>query len=804
MGATESTLAFRKNNLSDDEFFAQFYQLPTNAEEIFNLFSPKDIRFVRDSAPENLQTLCKKLSARIFRFTSLETAPTKEDIRDVLNCSRILTRIVPYIFETATSENLAETIFWTRSSDAADAVDDRLGPKLIRSVVQLLFYKGLTLPDSVSKDPGVRYVIWDKGVGASAAPSAPAAIIANRIEVLRLFLALLSSGMYHPAATSMKVVNKWAVTVGTGLEKKAVLTLLCSLLNVPCNYDPVGWGLIPYNHVFFTDSHEQLVTLCLETLIVLLDFGGGAPLTRRQSISVHAEVTGEDGNPTVTSDTTNPDTPKEAAVPNSGNNDFRLYAAKLHRVEDFRFMMDGICRALKNPLDTANTYLPGANKRISIHTEVLMLFWELMDVNELGLVRTCCFLLHMLSQDRAFAVQLNTAFDASIVGVASKSLPMFAQGNFGDFLFLAIHAIITTTSKTPVASLHENFLITLTNVSPFVKSLTVVTVNKLLGLFMSFSNPGYMLSNETNHKMVFYILDVFNNMVQYQITGNTHLVYAIVRHKNRFHELHEMTFESATEELNRLRDLKLQRLRKLEQAGVHGDASASPTLPRQSVSPPDEAKAATANSTPSTPVQNGGGALQSPGSVTGVEAAPTAGETEKKGGAPPPASPIDSLSDKAKGKLPAAVVGEKPKFEPTIEWFNYWKSHLRLHLLLTLVDALGPPIENLCLTQGLNDDRKVIEYLQSGTLVGLLPLPNPIYIRKFTFTEPVRVWFMSYMWGCVFVKSTSPSGGAEMAKLCPAVWTGKGSCRFCLRNESPAVWCEVVGVGKKWVGCCRG
>ncbi|KAI9325207.1 high-temperature-induced dauer-formation protein-domain-containing protein [Zopfochytrium polystomum] len=736
MGATESTLAFRKNvfalfeqrNLSDDEFFAQFYQLPTNAEEIFNLFSPKDIRFVRDSAPENLQTLCKKLSARIFRFTSLETAPTKEDIRDVLNCSRILTRIVPYIFETATSENLAETIFWTRSSDAADAVDDRLGPKLIRSVVQLLFYKGLTLPDSVSKDPGVRYVIWDKGVGASAAPSAPAAIIANRIEVLRLFLALLSSGMYHPAATSMKVVNKWAVTVGTGLEKKAVLTLLCSLLNVPCNYDPVGWGLIPYNHVFFTDSHEQLVTLCLETLIVLLDFGGGAPLTRRQSISVHAE--------------------------------------------------------------TANTYLPGANKRISIHTEVLMLFWELMDVNEvtlvcrqarLGLVRTCCFLLHMLSQDRAFAVQLNTAFDASIVGVASKSLPMFAQGNFGDFLFLAIHAIITTTSKTPVASLHENFLITLTNVSPFVKSLTVVTVNKLLGLFMSFSNPGYMLSNETNHKMVFYVLDVFNNMVQYQITGNTHLVYAIVRHKNRFHELHEMTFESATEELNRLRDLKLQRLRKLEQAGVHGDASASPTLPRQSVSPPDEAKAATANSTPSTPVQNGGGALQSPGSVTGVEAAPTAGETEKNGGAPPPASPIDSLSDKAKGKLPAAVVGEKPKFEPTIEWFNYWKSHLRLHLLLTLVDALGPPIENLCLTQGLNDDRKVIEYLQSGTLVGLLPLPNPIYIRKFSFTEPVRVWFMSYMWGCVFVKSTSPSGGAEMAKLCPAVWTGKGSCRFCLR-----------------------
>jgi hypothetical protein len=93
-------------------------------------------------------------------------------------------------------------------------------------------------------------------------------------------------------------------------------------------------------------------------------------------------------------------------------------------------------------------------------------------------------------------------------------------------------------------------------------------------------------------------------------------------------------------------------------------------------------------------------------------------------------------------------------------------------VLLTLVDTLGPSIEALCIENGVNDDRKVIEYLQSGTLVGLLPLPHPLFIRKFTFSEPVRVWFMSYLWGSVFMKSANPPGGAETMKLCPSIWTG--------------------------------
>ncbi|KAJ3321581.1 hypothetical protein HDU76_014068, partial [Blyttiomyces sp. JEL0837] len=592
MGATESKLAFRKNvfmlyeqrNIpqTDEEYFANFYQLPENAEDVFNLFSPKDIRKVRDTAPENLETLLKKVTTRLFSFVELSTKPTKEDIRDVLNCVRILTRILPYIFE-ADGGHVEENVFWTRNDTAPDAVDDRMGPRLVRAVVQLLFFRGFTLPDMVSEYPGVLYIILEKGIGASAAPTTSSVITSSRIEVLRLLLTVISGTMYKPGSEVLRWVNRWTVVMATGLEKKAVLTLLCSLLNSALNYDPVGWGLIPYNHVLFTDTQEQLVTLSLECLAALLDLGSGIALQKRASIvappdSVSPSETGQATDAFPAGKTEDP----HAEI--TGNNEFRYYAAKLHRAEDFAYIMEGISRLLKNPLDTANTYLPGANKRVTVHTEVLMVLWKLMETNEkfalyakesdkiltvlaailhfalenkgnsseIGLVRTCCFLLHMLSQERAFAIQLNTPFDPSTVGVAIKTLPIFAQGCWGDFMFLAVHAIVTSTGKTPVASLHENFLISLANVSPYVKSLTVVTVNKLLSLFMSFSNPAYMMSNETNHKMVFYILDIFNNMVQYQLTGNTHLVYAIVRHSQRFHDLQNMTFDSAYDELNRL------------------------------------------------------------------------------------------------------------------------------------------------------------------------------------------------------------------------------------------------------------
>ncbi|CAI7935569.1 Hypothetical predicted protein, partial [Podarcis lilfordi] len=40
-----------------------------------------------------------------------------------------------------------------------------------------------------------------------------------------------------------------------------------------------------------------------------------------------------------------------------------------------------------------------------------------------------------------------------------------------------------------------------------------------------------------NHHLVFFLLEVFNNIIQYQFDGNSNLVYAIIRKRNVFHQL---------------------------------------------------------------------------------------------------------------------------------------------------------------------------------------------------------------------------------------------------------------------------
>ncbi|KAJ3015600.1 hypothetical protein HKX48_004461 [Thoreauomyces humboldtii] len=147
MGATESKLAFRKSvfqlyeqqNIpaTNEEYWANFYKLPETAEDVFNLFAPKDIRRVREVAVSNLETLFQKIIGRLFTFvSSTAAAPTKDDCRDVLNCIRILTRLLPYAFEMEDGR-LEEKLFWSPAEG-----EEPLGSILAKAVVQLLFFRG--------------------------------------------------------------------------------------------------------------------------------------------------------------------------------------------------------------------------------------------------------------------------------------------------------------------------------------------------------------------------------------------------------------------------------------------------------------------------------------------------------------------------------------------------------------------------------------------------------------------------------------------------------------------------------------
>lgn len=64
----------------------------------------------------------------------------------------------------------------------------------------------------------------------------------------------------------------------------------------------------------------------------------------------------------------------------SQENLFINYLSRIHRDDDFRFVMQGFTRLLNNPL--VQTYLPNSTKKIQFHQELLVFFWKICDYNK--------------------------------------------------------------------------------------------------------------------------------------------------------------------------------------------------------------------------------------------------------------------------------------------------------------------------------------------------------------------------------------------------------------------------------------
>lgn len=191
--------------------------------------------------------------------------------------------------------------------------------------------------------------IWEAGVGFAHSPSKNSYLEQRRTELLKLLITCFSETMYR-APNATEEPNRW-IAHFTSAENRHALPLFTSLLNTVCNYDPVGIG-VPYNHLIFADSMEPLMEVCLQTLIVTLDH----------------DMT--------------PNSPTAAAYDETtlGDNLFINYLSRVHRDEDFQFMLKGITRLLNNPL--VQSYLPNSTKRLHCHQELLVFFWKICDYNK--------------------------------------------------------------------------------------------------------------------------------------------------------------------------------------------------------------------------------------------------------------------------------------------------------------------------------------------------------------------------------------------------------------------------------------
>ncbi|KTF83462.1 hypothetical protein cypCar_00041469, partial [Cyprinus carpio] len=543
------------------------------------------------------------------------------------------------------------------------------------------------------------------------------------------------------------------------------LPLFTSLLNVVCAYDPVGYG-IPYNHLMFSDQRGMLAELALQTLIVSLE----------QELVDHSNTS---PNPSTNTDTCSADYNKNTAAEGCqleyqifphdmfqttrGENLFVNYLSRIHREEDFHFILRGISRLLNNPL--LQTYLPHSCKKIQFHQELLVLFWKLCDLNKkflfyvlkssdvldilvpilfylndartnqsrVGLVHICVFILLLLSGERNFGVRLNKPYSVRV----PMDISVFA-GTHADLLIVVFHKIITSGHQR-LQPLYDCLLTIIVNVSPYLKSLSMVAANKLLHLLEVFSSPWFLFCSPVNHHLVFFLLEVFNNIIQYQFDGNFNLVYGIIRKRNLFHQLANLPTDVSS--------IQKALQRKRRSNSTHNAVFMETNNPCNTacIDKLTETSQVSEDGTTLSLQQSDSTHSQSDhSSETRVrDTEPTSGEDEEKcetGDCDGSQKRVSSSSDWA----------------PTPDWVLSWKSKLPLQTIMRLLQVLVPQVEKICIDKGLTDESEILKFLQHGTLVGLLPVPHPILIRKYQANEGTALWFRTYMWGIIYLRNEDP------------------------------------------------
>ena len=763
MGNSETKLNFRKAviqlttrlkpvDANDDAFWDQFWTESMNSiHDVFALVPAAEIRALREESPSNMATLCYKAVEKLVNASENGCHSDKEQ-QIVLNSCRLLTRILPYIFE----DHDWQGFFWT-SLPSQTSQDDHeaessapLAQSLILAVSNLLFCPDFTVvshqkkgspekPDDLGDVDSCEY-IWEAGVGFPRSPPSYGHIDQNRTELLKLLLTCFSETIYTPPVEGKQMINRW-ICCFCSSENRHALPLFTSLLNTLCAYDPIGMG-VPYNYVLFRDFREPLVVVCCQILIVTLDF--------QEKVDQDSESSfGDTGN---------------------SSNLFINYLSRIHRDEDFAFILAGICRLLNNPLQ--QTYLPGSIKKINFHQELLVFFWKLCDINKkflffvlkssdvldilvpilyhlndaradqsrVGLVHIGVFILLLLSGERNFGVRLNKAFAAA----APTDVPPFA-GTHADFLVLVFHRVITAGHQR-LQPLYDCLLTIIVNVSPYLKSLSMTGASKLLHLLEAFSTPWFLFSAPQNHHLVFFLLEVFNNIIQYQFDGNANLIYTIIRKRQVFHQLANLPIDSASlsKGTSKKRIKHLSSLSSTSAEGVDSEnITSSKTTEIGTLSASLDATPNLGNIT--SQVHN----AASPSDVPPVEMPSSAKSNDVS-------LSEDVTPNPDHTELTHEVLTEGNEWIPSSEWVSSWKSKLPLQTIMRMLQVLVPQVEKICIEKNLTDESEILKFLQNGTLVGLLPVPHPILIRKYQANAGTTSWFRTYMWGVIYLRNIDP------------------------------------------------
>ncbi len=519
----------------------------------------------------------------------------------------------------------------------------------------------------------------------------------NRVEVLRLLLSACCDPLFSQAEDYNPLASRW-LSVATAADAPNAICLFYSLLNTIITYDPKHG--ISGAFAGPEETHSKVLGLSSQLLCVLLDCG----------LPGNPETTKNDNEELVIDF-------EEAAV--TGFNIFRTTLSRIDSRKELSLIYDGLTRLLWNVHESGNTLIPGSTKGIQCYQEILVLFWKVVDENPLfmnhimthcdvtkivvpicyilyqsrkdpsriGLVHICTFLLLKLSGERSFGVGLNKPYDTRL----PCDLPLFTGGH-ADLISITFHKLVVNGS-IKLVPLYSCFLTIICNISPYWRKMSLVGAVKLVNLFELLASPKFLFSGYKAYHHLAQLLEIFNNIIQYQYHDNQHLVYAIIRRKDTFGKL-------ATLSLARAKTLYLK---------AYGERINTDDAPRTK-------------------------------QIVSLKNVDEHGK---------PVRDDDESSIEEEDLL-------EKNFEPTEAWLAEFKEKMPFETLTRLLQHLVPVIDDvIARVDGVIDEGVILGVLKDVTMVGLLPVPHPIVIRKYQPNQFTALWFTAYLWGVIYVNHQS-------------------------------------------------
>lgn len=169
-------------------------------KEFYGMITSEDIRRIFEAKPGNFRMLFVKTLERLAGLMKSAVIGTNGAVSlQISNCCRIVTRLVPIIYESEQQNNYHELL--------CKAID------LLKS---LIHYRGYSVP--LSPRPSV---VWTKGVGCPVVDRDSFKYTQQRCIVLRALLCVLSTPLYSENDAELEYFT-------TTMKDPAVL---CSLLN---------------------------------------------------------------------------------------------------------------------------------------------------------------------------------------------------------------------------------------------------------------------------------------------------------------------------------------------------------------------------------------------------------------------------------------------------------------------------------------------------------------------------------------------------------------------------------------------